>query len=576
MQISNKRKKKEKERGDIFYFQRKQTKENKREKKILRIYFIPQLQKIKSITGIKIETNTFSCIITKPPYKMESITPEEFNQILGRTEIANQIADFLCRFQEIRQDIDQKKGVYLYGASGIGKTQFILSIVRKMGYDPILYDAGDVRNKSFMDSIASQYLSTNNVLQLFRKQPKQIAIIMDEIDGMNRNDQGGLSALSKLIRHKKMKKHKKENTSAHPILCISNYYTDKKIRDLMKVCHTFELKEPTDEQMEKLLRRFCPPNYQSLLTPEYQNTIIQYAKNDIRKLAQLCSYLFSPHITSSSQPPSLQILENKLYNDDVKEITQQLLTKAYRFNEHSHIMNDTDRTIISLLYHENIVDSMNTITPQISFPFYLKLLDNLCFSDYMYRITFQSQIWQFNEMCYLLKIMYNNYLFHQWSSSLTPVSINTSIAPSSPCFNQITKKDIRFTKILTKYSTEYGNMIFLYFLCEEMGMEKKDVIAFFQELRLFFKQPPGATKTSGGTKGIEFDTPQVISEMEKIFQPNHNINRLEIRRMYRFLNQLSITDEKDAEAVNLRKFQEDSDHEEDWGENEEEEDDSDD
>jgi hypothetical protein len=271
-------------------------------------------------------------------------------------------------------------------------------------------------------------------------------------------------------------------------------------------------------------------------------------------------------------------LENKLYNDDVKEITHQFLTKAYHFDEHSTIMNDTDRTIIALLYHENMVDSMDAVSPQISFPFYLQLLDNLCFSDYMYRITFQSQIWQFNEMCYLLKIMYNNYLFHRWSSSLFPLSTpQSSTAPSSsPFFDGINKKDIRFTKILTKYSTEYGNMIFLYFLCEEMGMEKKDVIAFFQELRLFFKPQPGATKTSGGTKGIEFDTPQVISEMEKIFQPNHNINRLEIRRMYRFLNQLSITDEKDAEAVNLRKFQEDSDHEEEWGgENEDEEDDSD-
>jgi hypothetical protein len=512
-------------------------------------------------------------------------TPEEFNEILGRTEIANQIADFLTRFQEIRQDVDQKKGVYLYGASGVGKTQFVLSIVRKMGYDPILYDAGDVRNKSFMDSIASQYLSTNNVLQLFRKQPKKIAIVMDEIDGMNRNDQGGLSALSKLIRHKKMKKHKKENTSAHPILCISNYYTDKKIRDLMKVCHTFELKEPTDEQMARLLQRFCPSEYQSLLTPTYSQTILHYAKNDIRKLGQLSSYLFSqkqsspllPHVPLSAPAlnikspttPSLQILENKLYNDDVKEITHNLLTTAYHFDEHSTIMNDTDRTIIALLYHENMVDSMDAISPPISFPFYLQLLDNLCFSDYMYRITFQSQIWQFNEMCYLLKIMYNNYLFHRWQKSIAPY-----IPPSGkpPFFSQLTKKDIRFTKILTKYSTEYGNMIFLYFLCEEMGMEKKDVIAFFQEMRLFFKPAPGTTKQSGGTKGIDFDTPQVIAEMEKIFQPNHNIDRLEIRRMYRFLNQLSIADEKDAEAVNLRKFQEDSDREEEWGgENEEEE-----
>jgi hypothetical protein len=90
------------------------------------------------------------------------------------------------------------------------------------------------------------------------------------------------------------------------------------------------------------------------------------------------------------------------------------------------------------------------------------------------------------------------------------------------------------------------------------------VIAFFQEMRLIFKQTPGTTKTSGGTKGIEFDTPHVITEMEKIFQPGHNIDRLEIRRMYRFLNQLSVADEKDTETMNLRRFQDEIDREEDW------------
>ena len=57
---------------------------------------------------------------------MQNLSPEEYNEILGRTEIANQIAVFLTRFQEIRQDVEQKKGVYIYGASGIGKTQFVL------------------------------------------------------------------------------------------------------------------------------------------------------------------------------------------------------------------------------------------------------------------------------------------------------------------------------------------------------------------------------------------------------------------------------------------------------------------
>ena len=96
-------------------------------------------------------------------------------------------------------------------------------------------------------------------------------------------------------------------------------------------------------------------------------------------------------------------------------------------------------------------------------------------------------------------------------------------------------------------------------------MEKKDVIAFFQEMRLYFKSHPNAPKTPGGTKGIEFDTPHVITEMEKILQPGHNIDRLEIRRMYRFLNQLSVADEKEVETMNLRRFQEEADREEEWG-----------
>ena len=510
--------------------------------------------------------------------EIKELDPDEFDAILGRGEMAAQIADFLVRFQEIRQDINQKKGVYIFGASGVGKTRFASAIIRKMGYDQILYDAGDVRNKAFIDSIASQYMSTNNVLQLFRKQPKRIAIIMDEIDGMNRNDQGGLTALSKLIRHKKIKKQKKENTSAHPILCISDYYTDKKIRDLMKSCLTFELKEPTDAQMRALLQKMCP----APLTEQLQDAAIRYAKTDIRKLTQICRHLFcSPQAIPQAPPIILQpqvipqpppiipqpppipqaldhqqqanmfnILENKIYNDNVKDITRQILTTRFHFDEHNTIMNETDRTIIALLYHENIVDTFSQMPASESFPFYLRFLDNMCFTDYMQRITFQNQIWQFDEMCYLLKIMYNNWLHDEWRPAPTQVP-----------------HDVRFTKILTKYSTEYGNMVFLQFLCEEMGMDRKDVFAFFQEMKLFFEssvaQPALKYATTAET--------QYIAEMEKVFQPSHNIDRLEIRRMYRFLNQSAV---EDAVAQDLGSLPEDDEGDGDDGDDEGEGDDS--
>ena len=76
-------------------------------------------------------------------------------------------------------------------------------------------------------------------------------------------------------------------------------------------------------------------------------------------------------------------------------------------------MNETDRTIVGLLWHENIVDCLNKFKTKDSFPFYNKVLENICFADYIDRITFQKQIWQFNEMSSLIKTFYNNKLFHE-------------------------------------------------------------------------------------------------------------------------------------------------------------------
>ena len=75
-------------------------------------------------------------------------------------------------------------------------------------------------------------------------------------------------------------------------------------------------------------------------------------------------------------------------------------------------MNETDRTIVGLLWHENIIDVLNKLNKKESILLYIKLLDNICYADYIDRITFQKQIWQFNEMSSLIKIFFNNYIFH--------------------------------------------------------------------------------------------------------------------------------------------------------------------
>lgn len=71
---------------------------------------------------------------------------------------------------------------------------------------------------------------------------------------------------------------------------------------------------------------------------------------------------------------------------------------------------------------------------------------------------------------------------------------------------------MRFTKVLTKYSTEYNNSIFIQNLCQQLGMDQKDLFSFFLDLK------------------NKYDDNKIISLFE-----NYEITKLDINRIYRYL-----------------------------------------
>lgn len=88
--------------------------------------------------------------------------------------------------------------------------------------------------------------------------------------------------------------------------------------------------------------------------------------------------------------------------------------------------------------------------------------------------------------------------------------------------NQFNPSEVRFTKVLTKYSTEYNNQQFVYSVCQDLDMDKKDLIAFFQELRFFF--------------GDDFqNNVDLMTHVCRLFE-NNDIGKLDIKRMYRYLD----------------------------------------
>jgi hypothetical protein len=89
-----------------------------------------------------------------------------------------------------------------------------------------------------------------------------------------------------------------------------------------------------------------------------------------------------------------------------------MINRSYPLKYHDGMINDTDRTTTSLLFHENIIDVLGGFDKDRAVAFYGKFLDNMCFSDYIDKTTFQNQTWIFSEMSSIMKIFKNSHLFH--------------------------------------------------------------------------------------------------------------------------------------------------------------------
>jgi len=259
----------------------------------------------------------------------------------------------------------------------------------------------------------------------------------------------------------------------------------------MKVCNTVELLTPTGSEMSTIIKSMVPS-----INSNIETNMIHYIQGDLRKLNNIFHiYKAKPNIFKNNIID--KIFQTKSFNDDAKKITHSLINNKYSINEHINIMNETDRTSVGLLWHENIIDMIDKIDKKNSIPFYINQLDNICFADYIDRITFQNQIWQFNEMSSLIKTFQNNKLYHEYFDN-----------------KQKTKcSEIRFTKVLTKYSTEYNNSLFIQKLCQKLGMDKKDLFGFFYNLK------------------SRIDN---MNELSNLFE-NYEITQLDINRINRYI-----------------------------------------
>ncbi len=325
------------------------------------------------------------------------------------------------------------KYLYVYGETGIGKTTIIKNILHSLKYNLTYIDCNN--NQLTLEELIN-ITDNKDVYSMFFNNIQKTAIIMDNINYYLYNDKSYFNNLVKLLKKNKIHKF-------IPFIFINTLQEEKKFTELSKLSCCLKINPPSCLQLKNIIYNLYPEILDLENNILIINNIINYLDYKFYKFINI-NYFYNNNLIELKFNNNNTNSNNNNDNNNIKVLTKNLLHYKYSL-QNLDIINYSDRTSLSLLVHENIIKLFNTNLTQNELKIYKKILDNFIFCDCIDKNIFLYQIWQLNDITYIIKIFYNNFILSQ-----------------NNLLKNIGQENIIFTKILTKYSSEYNNFNFIF------------------------------------------------------------------------------------------------------------------
>ncbi len=154
-------------------------------------------------------------------------SPKKIDEIVGQKLAISKIINFL-------ESHKKKKGLFIFGQPGVGKTASIRVIIKEMDYEVIQLTADDLRDTEKMDSLISNSINTASIFG------KKRLVLIDGIDSLNSRS---IAKVAELIRK-----------SGVPVVVIGLDFWNQKFKFLRPYCEKVEFRKLTyKEIMAKLI-----------------------------------------------------------------------------------------------------------------------------------------------------------------------------------------------------------------------------------------------------------------------------------------------------------------------------------
>lgn len=190
----------------------------------------------------------------------QKYAPKKLDDVLGNLTAKKQLKRWMLTWMRGQRQIP----LFIAGPTGIGKSTLVYSLAKELDLELLEMGPSDFRDKERVERILGGSMSAATL------SGRHKLILIDDVDAMGREDRGGVSAISKLLKD-----------SPFPIIVTAQDAWDRKIISLRSYCSIVQLKRPIAPSIAKLLSRIAQE--EKMHVPEGElNAIAENAHGDIR------------------------------------------------------------------------------------------------------------------------------------------------------------------------------------------------------------------------------------------------------------------------------------------------------
>lgn len=297
---------------------------------------------------------------------IDKYRPIKSSQLIGNKQAIYKIREWLQNFDEYKQDAikkltdknttrrgkqdkdSPKSCMIITGNHGVGKTISLTVILKEQDYEIHYLNFNDVKNSKNVKDVIQSILKTTDIIDMIhKKQAKNIAIVVDEIE----------SITSTTEKNNILAFQKDNDINWHfPVIFISNNQHHKLLPGLRKTCYEVKFYPPYPGEMNQLLARIVINEKINLKDKEPIDIIIKHAQSDLRRLVYILQdlqYIYkNKEITVEMAQKYCQYSKKKDLDISLFDATKKLFYE-YEGIDACLILFETEKVLLPLMVHEN-------------------------------------------------------------------------------------------------------------------------------------------------------------------------------------------------------------------------------